>query len=320
MAADEPNASTDPQDLIIAPVTERPLEDLPPAITEALRDFPDLRERVIAIRDRFLKLQEKGREALSPNLDDIALGCPDPGGRLNEWLELLARGEVPTELGHLTLLQAKGKYLEYRFYYEVLGRIRGDVESALSIGLPTAGLVVTHKDLSHLAKLREEGQEAEADAHEVRLVERTLEAAASLSRAFFHWVRAFERVLPNLAAVNPADLVRGGVTQAHPRKAGSSAKYARGIQDAVSHVYRDGMTEQQCWEALGEVEDQTFTVEGAEYGFRLDWLGAEIVTAWQTEDRTGHERSVRRASFHPYFARARDTLKTASPSVRPENL
>jgi hypothetical protein len=204
-----------------------------------------------------------------------------------------------------------GEYLEHHFYSEVLGPIRANVDSALSKGLSAAGLLVSRADLTHLSKMREDGEVAEADAYQALLIDRTFEAAERLSSAFAHWLRAFEHVLPILSGMRPADLVRGGVTRAHPGKAGATKKYARGIQAATAKVYRAGMSEQDCWEALGGVEDETFPVEGAVYEFRLDRRETEIVTAWQTDDRTGRERSIKRTSFHPYFVRARDTPSTA---------
>lgn len=88
------------------------------------------------------------------------------------------------------------------------------------------------------------------------------------------------------------------------RKAGSAPKYKRGIQAAVDRVYRDGMTEEACWQALRGASEELFTVGDKEYEFYVDGTEDEVTAACQIEQRTGRQGSIRRPSFRPYFVRA----------------
>lgn len=305
MADDDSNDSTTPPHLIIAPLTDRPLEDLPPAIAEALHDYPHLQEHTIAIRKDFLRLQERAHQALGPLLDGIEIGCPDLTATLAKWNGSLARGEVPADLGKISLAQAKERYLEGLFYYRVLGLIRSDVESALSAGLPTAGLMPTRREEEHLKELRAEGREAETTEYETGLVSQSIQAASDLSDAFASFLVAFRSVLNILVGVKAADLVRGRSVQKQRRVAGSSPKYARGIQAAVDHVYRPRMKEQECQDALLALIGQGFESEDGRYELYLDSAEGKVIVVQKDLD-TGLDRSLQLGSVRPYFVRARN--------------
>lgn len=107
-------------------------------------------------------------------------------------------------------------------------------------------------------------------------------------------------------------IARQRKTRKDAQKAGGAEKYARGIQAAVTEVYRKGMTERECWEALREVDGEAFTVKGARYEFYLDLGENEIAAACETHDQTGRARSIKRTSFQPYFARARNRSRGSS--------
>ena len=106
-------------------------------------------------------------------------------------------------------------------------------------------------------------------------------------------------------AFSPEDSLRRYKARIANRKAGSAPKYARGIQAAVNSVYQDGFSEQACWNALQDVGEDHFEVQGTCYEFYLDRLGDQILAVCQCDDRTGRERSIKRGAFYPYFARAR---------------
>lgn len=115
--------------------------------------------------------------------------------------------------------------------------------------------------------------------------------------------------LQTLAILNlsfsPEDSLRRYKARIDSRKAASARKYGRGIQAAVNSVYQDGLSEQECWEALQGVDEEPFEVEGTRYEFFLDQLGDQIIAACQRDDRTGRERAIKRGAFYRYFARAR---------------
>ena len=152
--------------------------------------------------------------------------------------------------------------------------------------------------------------------------------------------QGFASVAPEVAALWPMEMLlflaqsfpakelirlRGQRPEA-AAKAGGSKKFARGIQAAVNHVYRDGLTEAQCWEALltvigrdvpdAELDKGWYTLEDVEegrYEFMLDHHDHKApVTVRDTE--TGRTRTIRRASFRPYVKRAREQARTSSPA------
>lgn len=105
----------------------------------------------------------------------------------------------------------------------------------------------------------------------------------------------------------PEDTIaRRRKTRKDAQKAGSAAKYARGIQAAVDHVYRDDMTEQQCRAALLALLGLGFETEGGRHEFYLDSAEDKGVAIVQRDLDTGGERSLQCGSLHPYFVRARD--------------
>ena len=160
--------------------------------------------------------------------------------------------------------------------------------------------------------------------------------------------QGFATVAPEVAALWPMEILlflaqsfpakelirlRGQRPEA-AAKAGGSRKFARGIQAAVNHVYRDGLTEPECWEALlaligrdvpeAELDNGWYVLEAVEegrYEFMLDHHDEKTpVTVRDTE--TGRTRTIKRVSFRPYFQRAQEQAERSQlPGVtgpRPE--
>lgn len=107
-------------------------------------------------------------------------------------------------------------------------------------------------------------------------------------------------------------------TRQDNRKAGESAKHARGIQAAVGHVFRDGDTIEQTWKRLhtfirvgasrDEVDDGWYTpeeIEGGRYKFEVDGSG-ETAVVGQLDTETHKKRRIKRSTFAKYVRRARD--------------
>lgn len=308
MAADDPvDPMPPPHERLFASEELRPLEEFPRPLVAHLQSRSDLRYHLTAIRRHFLELREAAKQRLTPTLGGIVIGSPDHMDKVEEWRAEVNRGEVPAEFGGMKLLQARELLADHFFYGEILGLVKLTLEHALWRALPGAGLVGTGENQSAPSIPWSERRPVDLAPDELIHVLRLSEAATDMGRAITGILGAFQLVLSLLTNMAPADLIRGRATVVNARAAASSEKHARGIQAATAEVYRAGMTEQECWDALREVDGELLTAEGIDYEFFLDRAGEKVAAACQRVDRTGDERSIKRGSFRPYFVRARST-------------
>lgn len=307
MAADDPNYPMPPSERLFAPEELRPLEEFPKPLTEPLRERPDLQDHLTAIRKHFLELEEQAAERLTPYLDGTPIGSPDHMEKIEEWRTAINRGEVPAEFGKVKLLQAREILADHFYYGELLGLVRLVLERGLWRALPGAGLAgAGSEESAPPARSRADGEQVDLEPTEFRRVLRLAEAAEDMGRALQDLLGALELVLGLLVSMNPADLIRGRGTVVNARGAGSSPKYARGVQAGVDHAYRPGMKEQECQDALLTLLGQGFETEDGRYELYLDSDEDKGVAIVQRDLDTGRERSLQCGSLYPYFVRARD--------------
>ena len=306
--------------------TNTPPEPPPGSATTAERDLADLellRQQAVegneaakgirateakAIRRHLARLESFIQEFLAKYTDgSVSADDPDLDHRLFEWNAQLGRGEVPAEFRGRSLEQDPTKAGDFLYYALLVRILRSSVEQGLGSALPAGRLVADGREVEvRIETLRIEGDPSAVSKLEEQNHHRNFEAARGFDEAFPPLVEALRLALGLLASMDPGDLIRGARQLHQAREAGRKEKYARGIQAAVDEVYREGMTEEACWEALSEVDGCEFTVEGSKYVFYVDRRGDAITAACQTEDRNGQERSIQGTSFHPYFVRARD--------------
>lgn len=296
--ADDPNYPMPPEERLFAPEELRPLDEFPRLLAEQLREHLDLRYHLTEIRKHYLELRELAMERLSTTLAGVAIGSPDHMDKVFEWRKAINRGEVPTAFGEVKLLQAREILADHFYYGEILGLGQLMLERGLWRGLLGVGCIPTESD---------EPPPSSPPADREQIVE----AAVALRRSLPDFLGAIQLILGVLTNLNPADLIRGRATLVHARNASTSKRYARGIQAAVNHVYRDGMTEQECWEALEAVDGRRFQLESRKYTFQMDTGddGEGCVYEFTGTEWTKQERSVNRKSFYRYFKRAKQAGK-----------
>ena len=108
-------------------------------------------------------------------------------------------------------------------------------------------------------------------------------------------------------------------TRQNNRRAGASAKYARGIQAAVELAYREGETVEQTWKRFrrivgdgapaDEFEDGWYIpdeIEDGGYKFAIEGSGDKTVVREFDIDRQ-KGRGIKKSTFEKYVRRARDS-------------
>ena len=259
------------------------------------------------IRDHLAALKGFIREFVTKYTDgSVAPDDPDLDHRIFEWQEQFGRGKVPPELRGGGLEDDPSKFGDLGYYSLLVSQIQQNIEQGLGSGLP-AGHLFADTLLAELRteELRSEGRESEADEQQRQVNIRKIEVARGYEEGFPQLLTALRLALGLLASMDPEHLIRGARQLVHAREAGSAAKYARGIQAAVDHVYRPGMKEQECQDALLALIREGFEAENGRYELYLDSADGTVVIVQRDLD-AGLERSLQLGSFHPYFVRARD--------------
>jgi hypothetical protein len=265
------------------------------------------------IRKHLTTLESHVQRFLTKYTDgSVSADDPDLGQWLFDWNNALARGEVPDALkggGWETDSARAGDLL---FYASLVRLLRDSVEEGLGSALPAADLFPTGSEAEEISGgcHRDPTGSSAAEPPDLTAL-RTLEAARQFHEAIPRLLEALRLALGLLASMDPEHLIRGARQLAQAREAGSKSKHALGIQAAVDHVYRPGMTERECWEALQDVDEESFKVAGISYEFYLDRNGDEVTAACQRNDRTGEGRSIKPGTFYRYFVRAQDASEPA---------
>ena len=231
-----------------------------------------------------------------------AVGDSEWEDNLFEWSHAIRSGEVPAVFGKLPIEKAQVEIPDRLYYAQLVQMLHSDIQRGLAGVQEAAQLRPSPREQANARRLQAQGRNDDAVELEQRLLHRVAESARQYEQAVVDLLDGLRLTLGLLSGMKLADLVRGRKSLLQSRLAASATKYSRGIQHATNEAYQPGMTEQQCWDRLTEYDGVEVSVGRST--FRIVADGPKLL--YQVNLTTEVERSIRRASFSRYFARARD--------------